>query len=101
MIIYSITIKIDVAYHNQWLNWMKEVHIPDVLATGKFVDYNFYKILAENETDGFTYNVQYMANSMSDYFDYQKEYAPKLQSEHLNLFKDKFVAIRTLLKDVK
>jgi hypothetical protein len=38
---------------------------------------------------------------MSDYFDYQAEHALTLQAKTLERFKDKFVAFRTLLKEVE
>lgn len=101
MIIYSVTVKIDLDVHNEWLHWMKSVHIPEVLNTKKFVDYRMLKVLAQDETDGITYNIQYRAQTMSDYFDYQNEYAPALQKDHTERYKDKFVAFRTLLKEVE
>lgn len=101
MIIYSVTVKIDLDVHNEWLHWMKSVHIPEVLNTKKFVDYRMLKVLAQDETDGITYNIQYRAQTMSDYFDYQNEFAPALQKDHTERYKDKFVAFRTLLKEVE
>lgn len=101
MIIYSVTVKIDLDVHNEWLSWMKIMHIPAVLGTQKFVDYKILRILAEDETDGVTYNIQYRAESMSDYFDYLNDFAPHLQKEHTERYKDKFVAFRTLLREVE
>lgn len=100
MIIYSVTVKIDINVHDEWFAWMKTRHIPDVLATGKFVKYKMLKVLVENETDGVTYNIQYSANSMTDYFDYLNDFSEKLQVEHSAKYKDKFVAFRTILKEV-
>lgn len=100
MIVYSVTIKIDLAVSQEWLAWMKAKHIPDVLKTDKFVGYKMYKVLVEDETDGITYNIQYSANTMADYFDYLNDYAEVLQVEHGLKYKDKFVAFRTLLREV-
>ena len=36
MLIYNVTINIDESVHDQWLDWMKDKHLPDMLATGKF-----------------------------------------------------------------
>jgi hypothetical protein len=33
MIVYNVTVNIDGAVEQEWLKWMKEVHIPEVLAT--------------------------------------------------------------------
>lgn len=101
MVIYSVTVKVDLDAHDEWLTWMKEEHIADVLNTGKFVKHKFHRVLAEDERDGITYNVQYYAHGMSDYFDYREQHAADLQAKTLELFKDKFVAFRTLLKEVE
>lgn len=100
MIVYSVTLKVDLDIHNEWLDWMKTRHILDVLATKKFIDYKMLRILAEDEQSGITYNIQYRTESMTDYFDYQKDFAPVLQTKHTEKYGDKVVAFRTLLKEV-
>ena len=101
MIIYSVTVKIDLDVHDEWINWMKQEHIAEVLATGKFKHHRFHKVLAHDESDGITYNVQYYAPTMQDYFEYRDEHAQILQEKGASRFKDKFVAFRTLLKEVE
>ena len=49
MILYNITVSIDYDVHQEWLIWMKEVHIPDVLSTGLFLKSKIAKIDAEQE----------------------------------------------------
>lgn len=100
MIVYSVTLKIDLDIHDEWLEWMQTIHIVDVLATKKFVDYRMLRLLAEDERDGITYNIQYRTESMSEYFEYQKDFAPALQAEHTLKYKNKVVAFRTLLREV-
>lgn len=100
MIVYNITIKVDWSIHQEWLAFMREKHIPDVLNTGLFHGHKMYRIMEEDEQDGVTYSVQYHLHNITDYFTYQNDHASKLQEEHTNLFKDKFVAFRTLLREV-
>jgi hypothetical protein len=59
MIIYNVTVKIDTAYHEEWLKWMKETHIPDVMRTGCFTENRMLKVLTGDEPDGSTYSIQY------------------------------------------
>ena len=101
MIIYSVTIKIDLSAHNEWLKWMKEEHIPEVIEKGKFVGSKFHKVLNEDESDGVTYNVQFSVNSIGDYFEYRDNHAPELQQKSLAKFSEKYVAFRTLLREVE
>jgi predicted transport protein len=92
-------VKIDNSVHDEWINWMKEVHIPDVMSTGYFLENNIYKILIEDK-DGVNYSIQYSCASMNDLLEYQEKHAPRLQEEHTERYKNKYVAFRTLLEHV-
>lgn len=97
MIIYNITINIEDDVHDEWLRWMKEIHVPEVMKTGLFIENRICKLLSEEET-GTTYAIQYTCKSIDDYNIYRKEHAPRLQQEHIQKYRDKFVAFRTLLE---
>lgn len=101
MILYNVTINVDESVHDEWLEWMTKKHIPDVLATGLFTDNKIYRILSEDKVNGNTYSIQYFCNSMYDYEKYRKEHAPRLQKEHSEKYKDKFVAFRTIMDSVE
>ena len=99
MILYNVTINIDAAVHDEWLQWMKEVHVPDVMNTGLFVENKICRIFAEEE-GGKAYSIQYFAKIWDDYNRYQDDFAPKLQAEHTKKYQGKFAAFRTILKVV-
>lgn len=100
MILYNVTVKIDLDVHDLWLRWMKEEHIPRVMETRCFVESKLFRVLEENTTDGITYAFQYFANDISNYFDYKEHHAERLKKEGLDMFPGKFTAFRTLLKEV-
>jgi hypothetical protein len=100
MIIYNVTINIDADVHLDWLEWMKNEHIPAVMATNMFVEYRFARVMSEEAAEGFTYSVQYLVNDIGDYEIYRATYAPALQAETEKRYKGKFVAFRTMLKIV-
>ena len=97
MIIYNVTVKISHEKHDDWLNWMKEIHIPEVMATGKFTKNVFTKVLVEDE-EGTNYSIQYYCDDLETLEDYQENYGPELQVKHTERYKDHFVAFRTLLE---
>lgn len=99
MIIYNVTVNIDNSVHDEWLEWMKSKHIPDVVGTGCFTEGKIFRILV-NEESGISYSVQYSAASMDDVNRYLKEHAEALRNDALRLYKDKFVAFRTLLEHI-
>ena len=96
MILYNVTVSIDAASEKDWLQWMKETHLPEVLATGHFAEAKIARILAE-EQGGKAYSVQYYAHSMEAYEAYEKEHAPKLRADHQEKFGSRTAAFRTLL----
>ena len=100
MILYNVTVNIEPSIHQEWLQWMQEVHVPEVLQTGLFVEHKILRLLQETENNGFTYAFQYYLRSMADLERYQREYAPALQAAHKARYKDQFVAFRTVLEVV-
>ena len=98
MYIYNVTINIDDSVHHEWLQWMKETHIPDVLATGKFFNAKMCKVLVEEDMGGTTYSVQYSTADKETLELYYTQDAERLRQEISNLFAGKFVAFRTELQ---
>lgn len=98
MIIYNVTINIHESVHDQWMNWMQNKHIADVLATGKFTTARMVKVLVEEEMGGVTYSIQYTTDSKETLEKYYQEDAPRLRDEGLQLFGDKMLAFRTELE---
>ena len=99
MIIYNVTVNIDDSVREDWIKWMKEIHIPDVMATGYFIENRFCRIMVEEE-QGSSYSIQYRCANMADLNEYQRDHAPRLQKEHRERYEGKFVAFRTLLEEV-
>lgn len=97
MILYNVTVNIDDEVREEWLTWMKQVHVPDVMKTGLFLENKIYKVMV-NEEAGTTYSVQYTLRSMDDLKTYQEKFAPALQKEHASRYANKFVAFRTVLE---
>ncbi|MCS6821508.1 MAG: DUF4286 family protein [Microscillaceae bacterium] len=102
MIVYNVTLNVDEKIHQEWLQWMREVHIPEVLATGLFIEHKFLRLLShEAENTGFTYAVQYFLPDLPTYETYRLHYAPALQAQTTAKFGDKVVAFRTILETVE
>jgi uncharacterized Fe-S radical SAM superfamily protein PflX len=100
MFLYNVTIGIDADVEQEWLQWMKENHIPDVLNTGMFTSYKIYKVLHDNNDGSVSYSVQYFASTLENVVQYLEVFAPTLVDEHLQKFRNKHVAFRTLLEEV-
>lgn len=101
MIIYSVTINIDETVETEWVQWMKKIHIPDVMNTGKFISCRFSKLTSHKEEGSANYSAQYTCHSRHDLEDYQKNFAQQLQQKSLEKFTDKMHAFRSELEVIE
>lgn len=97
MYIYNVTVNIDDSVHDEWLVWIDK-HIPEVLATGRFVSAKMTQVLVEEEMGGVTYSIQYTAKTREDLDMYYQHDAANLRNDGMKKFADKMVAFRTELK---
>lgn len=79
---------------------MKETHIPEVLATGKFLSAKMSRVVIEEEMGGITYSVQFTTVDKNTLLRYYEEDAPSLRKEAHQLFAGKFVSFRTEMEIV-
>lgn len=96
MILYNVTVSIDPSISEEWVEWMRSKHIPDVMATGCFIESRISRVHGEEE-GGFTYAITYLATSQEKMDEYQQKHAPVLQQEHSQKYIGKFAAFRTIL----
>ncbi len=97
MIIYNVTLTVEDEIHDDWLQWMKSTHIPDVMNTGCFESFKICRVIKSGQ-DGRSYAIQYSTKDMATLHKYQVQFAPKLQQEHMARYQDKVLAFRTLLE---
>lgn len=94
MYIYNVTINIQEDIHEEWVNWMKTEHIPDMLNTKKFSKALMSRVMVKEELGGITYSVQYTTQSREMLQSYYEENSAELRSKS-RPYEGKFVAFRT------
>ncbi len=100
MIIYNVTAKVDWSIADEWVQWMKEEHIPAVMETRCFKTARFVKLLEVDDTEGPTFAVQYYAERRSDYDTYARKFAPGFKNQILDKYGQKYMAFKSLMEDV-
>ncbi len=100
MIIYNVTIKIENSVVEDWVKYMKILHIPEVMDTGYFTEYKFCRLIdnLQEGDDATTFCIQYFCPSLGKLHMYQVKHAKVLQAEHNEKYAGKFVAFRTILE---
>jgi hypothetical protein len=96
MILYNVTVSIDPTISEEWLEWMRSTHIPDVMATGCFIESRLSRVHGVEE-GGVTYAITYLSPSQEMLDEYQATHAPLLQKDHSEKFAGRFAAFRTFL----
>jgi hypothetical protein len=96
-VVYNVTVNVSEEIHDDWMLWLRQEHIPEVLKTGLFRRAMLMRVHAF-EQGGLTYAVQYVADSMENYERYLKEFAPSLRAKTESLFGDQVHAFRTMLE---
>ncbi|MBC7744464.1 MAG: DUF4286 family protein [Flavobacterium sp.] len=97
MILYNVTVILDDEIHTDWLNWVQQQHIPEVMKTSCFVSSRLLKVL-DSPNEGITYCIQYVAETQEKYDLYILQFAPALRASYPSRFSDKFVIYRTLMQ---
>ena len=100
MIIYNVTVSVEKSVKEDWLTWMQEVHIPEVMATGVFSKSQINRVMVQGDSDN-TFAITYTCASMKDLHQYQIKFAPELQQKHVARYGDKAVAFRTLMEVIQ
>jgi len=99
MIVYNETIIIDDAIVEEWLNWIKNNHIPAILATGAFDGYKVLTVL-DSPNEGITYCFQYHTDAIERYSDFYYKHMENLHKVHNTQFEERFVLFHTLMETI-
>ena len=98
MIIYNVTIKVDHSIAAEWLIWLKEEHIPDIIVTGCFTHATILRLLEADDTEGITYAVQYHAESKALYNRYIEKFSEEMRKKGMDKWGNKFIAFRSVMQ---
>jgi hypothetical protein len=101
MILYNVTINVNDSIHDEWLSWMEQEHIPEVMETECFGSAEIFRIVSPEPDEGTTYCIQYIANDILDYERYQLEHAAIFQTKHKDKFGKNFTAVRTVMESLE
>ncbi len=98
MFIYNVTNKVSHDIEAEWLIWMKETHIPELISTRLFIDFRILRLLDTDEADGITYAIQYFCHARSSYDTYIAEFAAQMRSKAYEKWGTRVIAFRTLME---
>ncbi|MFN8239057.1 MAG: DUF4286 family protein [Chitinophagales bacterium] len=101
MLIYSVHITLEQAAETEWLEYMQQKHLNDVMATDCFVSCQMLKqtdFISDNTVE---YVIQYSANTMEKLQHYLDEHAMRLRQDVVIHFGSRFSAERRIYEVLK
>ena len=101
MFIYNVTNKVDHNIAEAWIEWMRNEHIPEIIATGCFSHANILYLLEADDEEGKTYAIQYHTNSRQLYQDYLDQFSQEMRQKAIQKWGDKFIAFRSIMELVE
>lgn len=101
MFIYNVTSKVDHTISTAWLQWMKDEHIPEIIATGCFTKATILQLLETDDSEGLTFAIQYTAESKALYNRYLEKFAPELRQKVMAKWGNKFIAFRSIMQVIE
>ena len=85
---------------NDWLNWLKEEHIPGILKTGCFTSAGILRLLETNDEDGPTYAIQYYAESKALYNQYIEYFSGIMLQKSFDKWGNQFISFSSVMEVV-
>jgi len=101
MVLYVVNVSVKKEMQEEWLEWMKQVHIPNVINTGYFNKADIYTIiLPAKGGDEISFSVQYQSESYEKFMSYTVKEAKRLQKEHKEKFGDRITVERIVFEKI-
>lgn len=98
MYIYNVTTNVEADTAQEWLAYMRETHIPEMIATGCFTGAKLTRVMIQEEMGGKTFSIQYAVTDKETFKGYYVAYAADMNSRLDQKFKGKYVTFQTELE---
>jgi uncharacterized protein len=96
-VLYSVTVHIDASCADEWVSWMRAVHVPEVLRAGGFLGCTITREIAPSPQDArVTFVLDYRAPSLETLDIYRARHAATLQQAHTDRYSGRFEASRSV-----
>jgi hypothetical protein len=96
-VIYAVAVDVDADTAPEWLDWMRTVHVPEVLATGCFRGCTISRVQVPASPAGReSFTLEYRAVSSKRLREYQDHHASRLQRAHGERYAGRFEASRSV-----
>ena len=95
--LYIVRVWVDKEVAEDWREWMRDIHIPEVVETGCFVRAYMTRDEGADTDERIAWVMVYHASSEADYERCKRDFAAALQADHTERYEGRVNASRELL----
>lgn len=101
MVFYNVTCNVSPEIAEEWIAWMKNEHLPELMETELFKSYTFCKLLTEaDDNEGINYTIQYKLEDLETLEKYTIDFGPVLKQKTLDKWGERVLAYRSVMEEV-
>ena len=97
MLLFNVTVIIEEASAPEWLQWMNESHIPELMATDCFVSHRVLRIV-DSPNEGLSYCIQFIAETDAKYHAFKNLHEENFTGKLYEKYPNKLVVFSTLME---
>ena len=101
MLIYSVYLTLQQEIESEWLEFMQNKHIKDVMTTGCFTDYELIRELNSSEPGKVSFRVDYHVLDIEKMDEYLNDFSAELRNDVVSRFEGKFSAERKIYEVIE
>jgi len=98
MFILNITHKVDPDILQEWKNWMQKEHIPAIMDTGLFTNFQFSKVLFPRDEEGASFAIQLHCQELRLLQRFQAKFSNDFHAQMAQKYGTKCLSFRTVLE---
>lgn len=100
MIWYNVSIHVQPDIEAEWVQWMQQIHLPAMMATGCFERYEFSRLIDPPGDEYSIYVAQYQAVGMEELNRYYELHSADLRADAINRWENKFLIFRSVAEQL-
>lgn len=100
MIIYNTTYHVDDKIHAEYLSFVREVFIPQIVGTGILKEARLSRIVDDRNEPGASYSLQFRVENVETLTNWLNEHGEKLNDELFSQFGHGLAGFVTLLEEI-
>lgn len=100
MYVFNVTTQVSHSVSEEWMQWLKEIQLPEIMLSKCFSDFQIYKLLGHDETQGLTFVIQFFVESKESYENFIQNYAEVFRQNSITKWGNEMPSFETLLQKV-